>query len=229
MNPTDDWHTQADAYLAYFQDNPNRVSTTQVFPKIVEHVGNLKSLRVLDFGCGQGRFARMLADAGANVTAYDSSSAEIANARALDDNRNIHYVDNQEELHDVEPFDCILCFMVLLCNEVDAADDLLGTLHSLAKPGALIALANTDTSTIGRRFPDFYSTPPEHPTRGASYQSNIPTSAGLIQIVDHYYSPEHIRDMLNHSGFDVVIEDLTTEPFALHIGKRAEAASAVTG
>ncbi|MGB5597368.1 MAG: methyltransferase domain-containing protein [Thiothrix litoralis] len=219
-NPTDDWHVQADAYLAYFQDNPNRISTTQVFPRLLAHFGDMQGLRVLDFGCGQGRFARMLADAGAEATAYDSSSAEIANARALDEGRGIHYVEALDELRAGEPFDRILCFMVLLCNEVQAADDLLRTLYSLAKPGALLGLGNTDTATLGRRFPDFYSTPPENPVRGASYQSNIPTSAGLIQITDHYYSPVHISEMLSAAGFEVLAAEQVAEPFVVHIGKR---------
>jgi 2-polyprenyl-3-methyl-5-hydroxy-6-metoxy-1,4-benzoquinol methylase len=52
MTHTDDWHAQADAYLAYFRDNPNRISTTRVFPRLLEHFGELNGLRVLDFGCG---------------------------------------------------------------------------------------------------------------------------------------------------------------------------------
>ncbi len=222
MSYPDDWHAQADAYLAYFQDNPDRISTTRVFPRLQEHFGDLQGLRVLDFGCGQGRFARILADAGADVTAYDASSAEIANARALDDGRNIRYVEQQHELLNAAPFDRILCFMVLLCNEAQAADELLRTLYSLARPGALLGLANTDTTTLGRRFPDFFSTPPAIPTRGAPYQSNIPTSAGLIKVTDHYYSPEHLRDMLSASGFELLTEERVAEPFILHVGARPE-------
>jgi SAM-dependent methyltransferase len=224
MTQTDDWHTQADAYMAYFQDNPNRISTTRVFPRLLEHFGDLEGLRVLDFGCGQGRFARMLADAGAEVTAYDASSAEIANAKTLGEGRCISYVEQLDELLTGDPFDRILCFMVLLCNETQAADNLLSMLYSLAKPGALLGLGNTDTATLGRRFPDFYSTPPENPFRGAPYQSNIPTSEGLIQITDHYYSPGHISDMLSVAGFEVVAEERVAEPFVVHIGKRPKSA-----
>jgi SAM-dependent methyltransferase len=224
MTQTADWHTQADAYMAYFHDNPNRISTTHVFPRLLEHFGDLKGLQVLDFGCGQGRFARMLADAGAEVTAYDSSSAEIANAKALDEGRGIRYVQELDELLGKETFDRILCFMVLLCNEAQDADNLLVTLYSLTKPNGLLGMGNTDTATLGRRFPDFYSTPPENPSRGAPYQSNIPTSAGLIQITDHYYSPSYICDMLGGAGFEVIVQEQVAEPFVVHIGKRPERA-----
>ncbi len=147
--------------------------------------------------------------------------------RALDDGRNIRYVEQQHELLNAAPFDRILCFMVLLCNEAQAADELLRTLYSLARPGALLGLANTDTTTLGRRFPDFFSTPPAIPTRGAPYQSNIPTSAGLIKVTDHYYSPEHLRDMLSASGFELLTEERVAEPFILHVGARPEEDSAL--
>ena len=220
MSRSNDWHEQADAYLAYFEDDSDRVSSTHIFPRLLEQFGDLRGQRVLDFGCGQGGFARALADAGAKVTAFDSSTAEIANARALDQGRGIRYVEQQQELLAAAPFDRILCFMVLLCNEAGPADALLRSLYDLAAPGALLALANTDTATIGRRFKDFYSTPPTEANRGATYQSFIPTSAGIMEITDHYFSPEHIRTMLADAGFVLQTEERVTEPFILHLAAR---------
>ncbi len=220
MIQSDDWHEQADAYLAYFEDDSDRVSSTHIFPRLLEEFGDLRGQRVLDFGCGQGRFARALADAGAEVTAFDTSAAEIANARALGQGRDIRYVEQQQELLAAAPFDRILCFMVLLCNEAGPADALLRSLYDLAAPGALLALANTDTATIGRRFKDFYSIPPEKPSRGATYQSFIPTSVGVMEVTDHYFSPEHISAMLADAGFVLQAEERIAEPFVLHIAAR---------
>ena len=217
MSQSNDWEEQADAYLAYFEDNPDRISATRVFPRLVEHFGDLHGLRVLDFGCGQGRFARILADAGGEVTAFDTSAAEIANARALDQGRGIRYIDRQQELLAAAPFDRILCFMVLLCNDAEGADALLRMLFASAAPGALLGLANTDTTTLGRQFPDFHSTPPAHPNRGAAYLSYIPTSAGVMQVTDHYFSPDHLRQMLADAGFELRAEERVAEPFILHI------------
>lgn len=215
-----DWHDQADAYLAYFDDNPNRLSTTTVFPRLLARFGDLRGLRVLDFGCGQGRFARAMADAGATVVAYDASSAEIANARARDGGRGIAYVDRLEALEVERPFDRILCFMVLLCNPLPEAEALLRRLHALAAPGALVGLGNTDTASIGEVWPDFYSSPPAEPLRGAPYQSNIPTSAGLIRITDHHYSPDDITAMLLDAGFIDVVTEHVALPFVIHTARR---------
>ena len=98
MTQAADWHTNADAYLAYFEDNPDRISTAKVFPRLMALLADLRGRRVLDFGCGQGRFSRALAAAGAQVTAHDDSPAEIANARALGGDHAITYVETLEEV-----------------------------------------------------------------------------------------------------------------------------------
>lgn len=51
-------------------------------PGLLRAIGRVKGLRVLDVGCGQGRFTRRLAAAGALVTAIDWSGPMIELARA---------------------------------------------------------------------------------------------------------------------------------------------------
>ena len=47
-------------------------------------LGRLDGLRVLDLGCGKGRFARRLAEAGAAVVGIDISAAMLVSAEGLD-------------------------------------------------------------------------------------------------------------------------------------------------
>jgi 2-polyprenyl-3-methyl-5-hydroxy-6-metoxy-1,4-benzoquinol methylase len=51
-------------------------------PALLGALGTVRGLRVLDVGCGQGRFTRELARAGASVTAVDWSGGMIRRARA---------------------------------------------------------------------------------------------------------------------------------------------------
>jgi SAM-dependent methyltransferase len=47
-------------------------------------LGDVTGKRILDSGCGEGRFARMLAERGATVTAFDLSERMIEHARRLE-------------------------------------------------------------------------------------------------------------------------------------------------
>jgi ubiquinone/menaquinone biosynthesis C-methylase UbiE len=51
---------------------------------IVEALGSVKHLRILDLGCGKGRFARALQELGASVVGMDLSSAMLSAASGLD-------------------------------------------------------------------------------------------------------------------------------------------------
>lgn len=53
-------------------------------------LGDLRGARVLDAGCGMGRFAEVCADAGAEVHAVDLSTAVEAAARNLGHRENVH-------------------------------------------------------------------------------------------------------------------------------------------
>ncbi len=51
---------------------------------IVEALGDVRGLRILDLGCGKGRFARRLIEKGAEVVGLDPSSGMLAKAHGLD-------------------------------------------------------------------------------------------------------------------------------------------------
>ncbi|WP_165073684.1 class I SAM-dependent methyltransferase [Paludisphaera rhizosphaerae] len=51
---------------------------------VLDAIGSVEGLRVLDLGCGKGRFARALQNHGAIVTGIDVSTAMLAEAQGID-------------------------------------------------------------------------------------------------------------------------------------------------
>lgn len=51
---------------------------------VVEAVGPLRGLQILDLGCGKGRFGRLFQTEGASVAGIDLSSAMLAEARGIE-------------------------------------------------------------------------------------------------------------------------------------------------
>ena len=71
---------QVTNYTSYIEDDPFRRGLH--FPAVEEALGDLKKKRILDIGCGDGLFPRLLAERGASVVGYDRAPRRIAEARA---------------------------------------------------------------------------------------------------------------------------------------------------
>jgi SAM-dependent methyltransferase len=74
------YDTIADFYEDFASDPP----TSAVDLALLDLVGDVSGLRLLDLACGHGRFARELARRGAEVVGLDISAALLAKARAAE-------------------------------------------------------------------------------------------------------------------------------------------------
>ena len=67
-------------YTNYIEDDPFRRGLH--FPAVEELLGDLNKKRILDIGCGDGLFSRLLTERGAAVVGYDRSPRQITEAQA---------------------------------------------------------------------------------------------------------------------------------------------------
>jgi toxoflavin synthase len=74
-------------YANYIKDDPFRRGLH--FPAAEERLGNLSNKRILDIGCGDGLFPRLLAQRGASVVGFDRAPEKIAEAQAHEDARQL--------------------------------------------------------------------------------------------------------------------------------------------
>lgn len=88
-----------------------------VNPVLLRMLGDVRGRRVLDAGCGQGYFSRMLADRGAEVTGVEPTDTMLGYAREKEAalHQGIRYVQaDLAELPDLgDPFDAVVSSMVL--------------------------------------------------------------------------------------------------------------------
>ncbi len=87
---------------------------------MLDAVGDVRDLDVIDLGCGEGTFGRMLAARGARVTGIDACPAMIDAANARRGEREQYHVNDMESLPGVggEQFDLAVSYISL----VDVAD-----------------------------------------------------------------------------------------------------------
>lgn len=75
------WDAAAEAWDEFVQSGNDWYRLEVHGPALLRACGDVRGLRVLDLGCGQGYFARQLARAGATVTGVDFAERQIDNAR----------------------------------------------------------------------------------------------------------------------------------------------------
>lgn len=146
----DMWDRAAGWWAQHLREDKNR--RLQVFPQVLQLLGDPKGLEVLDAGCGEGTFARMLADAGSTVTGVDFSRLlDVAEDYEIQEPRGVRYIKaNLAHLGRVLPipasFDVVVCNLVLHC--FPCLDTVLRTLHAQLKPGGSLVVSDLHPETF---------------------------------------------------------------------------------
>ncbi len=83
-------------------------------PVLLRLLGDVRGRRVLDAGCGNGYFSRMLAGRGAQVTGVEPAESLISFAREKAGEGISYARADLARLPEMEPFDAVVCSMVLM-------------------------------------------------------------------------------------------------------------------
>ena len=163
-------------------------------------------VKVLDYGCGDGRLAELVAQQGAKVTAYDPDVSVIDECRER--TGTVEYVGDDEfgtMLDDSEKFDSVVCSRVL-CT-IDSAEELHTTLRNIRRlvddsGEVTVAVCNpfhttTASTELGSKcVPEGYSYQDTF-----SYTKYVSSSGGCRQ--DVHRSLSTYRQAFSNSGLRV--------------------------
>jgi SAM-dependent methyltransferase len=114
-------------------------------------LGPLAGRRVLDLGCGKGRFAHALARAGAKVIGLDRSGAMLAGtaaagyARVRGSGRRLPLA--------TAVFDAAIAVEVFEHLHRAAIDEVLGELRRVLRPGGVVAILDKNAASLNARRP----------------------------------------------------------------------------
>jgi SAM-dependent methyltransferase len=156
---------------------------------LLELVGRIAGLRVLDVACGHGRITRELARRGADVVGVDLSTALIAKARAVEDGEplGIRYVHSDvasPSWHDGTTFDAAVCSFAL--SDVDDLDGAIANIAQVLRPGALFAF-----SVLHPCFPGGQNVSGAWPTTGSYYDEGWWTADGALSSLRRQVGANH--------------------------------------
>ena len=145
--------TQHDAFVAARFDESEARFKAEVAADdvrllaVLDRLGTLEGRRVLDLGCGKGRFAAHLRRAGAEVVGLDLSAAMLASATGLDRVRGsakrLPFADGT--------FDAVVAIEVL--EHVGEIGPALGEARRVLKAGGRLAIVDKNAGALDARRP----------------------------------------------------------------------------
>jgi SAM-dependent methyltransferase len=123
----------ADFYIRGFDSTDDSVAVS-----LLELVGPVDGLRVLDVACGHGRLTRELARRGGDVAGIDISGNLIGKAREIEQSeqlgiRYVHADVTSPELLRGGEFDCVTCSFGL--SDIDDLDGAISAVSAALRPG----------------------------------------------------------------------------------------------
>lgn len=110
------WETMAEDWISQFQDGVTSHREAMLDGWMLNAVGEVSGLRVIDLGCGEGRFSRMLAERGATVTGVDLCRPFIEFAKNHRGSNEAYLIGDMEDLHEVpgDKFDLAVSYITLV-------------------------------------------------------------------------------------------------------------------
>jgi 2-polyprenyl-3-methyl-5-hydroxy-6-metoxy-1,4-benzoquinol methylase len=146
-------------YLREMEQEPFSFYHHLVVPQLLETVGDLSGLKVLDAGCGVGTVAIQLAERGATVTAIDVAERSIELAQETYPHPSITY-----RAHDLShplpeyngTFDVVVSNLVL--NDVPDYQGFIATIGQVLKRGgrAVFSINNPYSAVIREKVANYF-------------------------------------------------------------------------
>ena len=146
MNTNDlvrEWRELSMAWIKEAREGRNPTRTGLLDEPMLEECGNVEGLRILDCGCGEGRFCRMLAQRGAGyVLGLDLCEPMIEAARELQSECDEYRVADVQNLGFIE--DASFDLAVSYLNQCDLPDINANNreLFRVLRTGGLLVVAN---------------------------------------------------------------------------------------
>jgi ubiquinone/menaquinone biosynthesis C-methylase UbiE len=124
-------HAQSSAYNAHYDR-----------PALLDLIGEVAGLRVLDVGCGPGLYAEELLERGATVTAFDSSPEMVKLAKNRTGQRaDVRVWDLEQPLTWLLDADQDIALMALVLHHIDNRHQALSELHRVLRPGGRLVVS----------------------------------------------------------------------------------------
>ncbi len=139
------WEKSAQAWSALMEGGGDSSRVLILDEPMLRLAGDVRSLKVCDVGCGEGRFSRMLSDRGAHVVGVDPVRGLLSNAKHRDQHGAYVRAGGEAIPLKSETFDLVVCYLVLI--DIPDFRSAIAEIARITKPGGRILIANMNSFT----------------------------------------------------------------------------------
>lgn len=176
-----------------------------------------KGMKILDAGCGAGRYSVEFAKRDCNVTLFDISNEQLKIAKKkiheAKVNENIDgYI--QGDIRDLsqfenEQFDMVVCYGAPLSYVLENREKaILEFNRVLNKNGSLFLSVNNKWGILkmllGNKYPDFFNNPEYWHIDKVIKTGDLPKHEKVNQPPRHFFESGEINNLLIENGFDEI-------------------------
>lgn len=177
-----------------------------------------RGMRILDAGCGAGRYSIEFAKRGCQVTLFDISDEQLKIAEDKIEEANVrdkideivrgdirelsHFADGQ--------FDMVVCYGAPLSYILDNREKAIKEFHRvLKKEGSLFVSVNNKWGILkmllGNQYPDFFSNPEYWYIDKVMSTGDLPKHEKVNQPARHFFEAAELDKLLTQNGFQSII------------------------
>ena len=178
-------------------------------PMILKMAGNVRGQKVLDIGCGDGRYSELFARSGANVIATDLAAPQIEMAQEKHAHQNIRYSVGDVSAADAAPgsMDLVLANMVVpSIGSVESLDKLFAQARKMLRPDGRFIVSVLHPLILSPNQDDFDRPVNFDPTNyfneGSPFRSEAKTNAGNTMVFNEsHFSLTKLSELMRKNGF----------------------------
>lgn len=142
INGTNSYDQNADFWVRIIRGNHDRFRTQLTNPAILEALGPVSGMHILDAGCGEGYLARELTSRGGNVLGIDTSQRLIEAARSMASPRAAAPTFDVQDVTDLHlannAFDLVVCNHLM--NDLRDPTGPIAEFSRVLRPGGRLAV-----------------------------------------------------------------------------------------
>lgn len=172
------------------------------------------SMKILDAGCGAGRYSIEFAKKGCKVTLFDISDEQLRIAKEkvveanLGDNIEGFYQGDIRDLSrfEDEKFDMVVCYGAPLSYVLENRDKALLEFNRVLKKGGRLALSVNNKwgilkMLLGNQYPEFFSNPEYWYIDQVMKTGDLPRHEKVNHPPRHFFEGEEVNNLLRAAGF----------------------------